>query len=196
MELLLTLVVAAHWMACVWFFTGYPHGWVSREFDKTPEMLEGPHFLWVQWISSFYFAITTMSTIGYGDITADSSLERVVAVCCMVTGCVFFAMLTGMESPCTLALRACAYCPQTPGHATRPSICAHQQLLQSETQQITHCAPRKVSRCVLHPISPGLGEPHFKARIQQIWTLKALKKFRFRYHHEGTGFESCQPGEI
>jgi hypothetical protein len=111
MELLLTLVVAAHWMACVWFFTGYPDGWVSREFEKTEEMLEGPAYLWVQWISSFYFAITTMSTIGYGDITANSSTERVVAVCCMVTGCVFFAMLTGMKWPCTLALKTCALFP-------------------------------------------------------------------------------------
>ena len=40
-------------------------------------------------------AITTMSTIGYGDISARTEIERTVAVIVMCIGCAFFAWITG-----------------------------------------------------------------------------------------------------
>jgi len=48
-----------------------------------------------EWVTSFYWAITTMSTIGYGDISAHTELERSVAVVVMILGCCFFAWATG-----------------------------------------------------------------------------------------------------
>lgn len=48
-----------------------------------------------EWITSFYWAITTMSTIGYGDISAHTAKERSVAVVMMIIGCGFFAWATG-----------------------------------------------------------------------------------------------------
>lgn len=56
--------------------------------------------IWLQesyheWITAFYWAITTMSTIGYGDISATTTSERTVASIVMVLGCGFFAWATG-----------------------------------------------------------------------------------------------------
>lgn len=48
-----------------------------------------------EWVTAFYWAITTMSTIGYGDISASTTSERTVASGVMVMGCAFFAWATG-----------------------------------------------------------------------------------------------------
>eukprot|EP00959_Pyramimonas_sp_CCMP1952_P161143 3369800-Pyramimonas_sp.AAC.1 len=44
-----------------------------------------------QYIASVYWAVTTMSTIGYGDITAVTTMERIVALLCMCVGAAIFA---------------------------------------------------------------------------------------------------------
>ena len=38
------------------------------------------------WITSIYWAVTTMTTIGYGDISAHTAEERILAVVVMVIG--------------------------------------------------------------------------------------------------------------
>lgn len=44
-----------------------------------------------QYIAAIYWAITTMSTIGYGDITADTTTERLVTLVSMCIGASIFA---------------------------------------------------------------------------------------------------------
>ena len=48
-----------------------------------------------EWVTSLYWTITTMTTIGYGDISAFTQQERCIAVVVMVLGCGFFAWSTG-----------------------------------------------------------------------------------------------------
>ena len=46
-------------------------------------------------MTSFYFTITTIVTVGYGDITAISVIEKIVAVLLMITGVIAFSFATG-----------------------------------------------------------------------------------------------------
>ena len=46
-----------------------------------------------QYIASFYFSMTTLTTVGYGDNTPHNTVEQVTAVCFMACGVVFFAFL-------------------------------------------------------------------------------------------------------
>jgi len=62
------------------------------------------------YLASFYWALVTLTTVGYGDITALTSLERVLAMGWMTFGMIFFsftignltAMVGGMDSKETI----------------------------------------------------------------------------------------------
>lgn len=47
------------------------------------------------YITSFYFSVTTIVTVGYGDITAISAAEKIVCVFLMITGVIAFSFATG-----------------------------------------------------------------------------------------------------
>ena len=44
-----------------------------------------------QYLTSFYFIITTFSTVGYGDISASNSIEKVFCIVIMCIGVTAFA---------------------------------------------------------------------------------------------------------
>jgi hypothetical protein len=50
------------------------------------------------YISSYYFTVTTITTVGYGDITPTQSQERVYAILIMIFGVVAFSFATGTLS--------------------------------------------------------------------------------------------------
>lgn len=50
------------------------------------------------YITSFYFTVTTIMTVGYGDITAYSSMERILCIFLMLIGVVAFSFATGAIS--------------------------------------------------------------------------------------------------
>ncbi len=50
------------------------------------------------YVTSFYFSVTTIVTVGYGDITAVSSGEKIVCVFLMITGVIAFSFATGSLS--------------------------------------------------------------------------------------------------
>ena len=93
-KLLVILFMSAHWLCCLWFWAGFPEGWVVVE-----GMVDGEGTLTVDmytaWIAAFYWSITTMTTIGYGDISAGTASERLLAVFAMCLGCALFAWTTG-----------------------------------------------------------------------------------------------------
>lgn len=48
--------------------------------------------------AAFYYTITTMTTVGYGDISAVNTDERILAVVSMLVGVVTFSFATGSLS--------------------------------------------------------------------------------------------------
>ena len=48
-----------------------------------------------QLIVSLYFALTMLSTVGYGDMFPLSNLERVIGVLCMMVGVAVFSLVMG-----------------------------------------------------------------------------------------------------
>jgi hypothetical protein len=50
------------------------------------------------YVTSFYFSITTIVTVGYGDITAISAAEKILACFLMIFGVIAFSFATGALS--------------------------------------------------------------------------------------------------
>jgi Trk-type K+ transport system membrane component len=50
------------------------------------------------YMTSFYFTVTTIVTVGYGDITAISPGEKIVCVLLMIIGVIGFSFATGALS--------------------------------------------------------------------------------------------------
>jgi hypothetical protein len=60
-----------------------------------------------EYVTAFYWAITTMTTIGYGDISALTLLEKIVASIVMMLGCGVFAWSTGYVCVCVCVCVLC-----------------------------------------------------------------------------------------
>lgn len=89
--LFFVIIFIAHLAACGWYYVGilsnkehYSNNWI-----KTQDLLNQE---WtIQYMSAFYWATVTVMTVGYGDITPQNNLERIV--------CLFVILFGGMIFP-------------------------------------------------------------------------------------------------
>lgn len=51
-----------------------------------------------QYLLAIYFVVTTISTVGYGDISATTTPERIFVICLMLFGVSFFSFMSGALS--------------------------------------------------------------------------------------------------
>mmetsp|Transcript_30211 Transcript_30211/g.98261 ORF Transcript_30211/g.98261 Transcript_30211/m.98261 type:complete len:764 (+) Transcript_30211:1556-3847(+) len=97
------IAFSAHWLSCAWYlcFTlEEDDGEWPRWVDIVPgKSVEDQDYM-AKYIACFYWAIMTMSTIGYGDIVPVTTEERVVAIFCMLVGAAVFGY--GITQACAL----------------------------------------------------------------------------------------------
>lgn len=56
---------------------------------------KGTRFEFYDFISVIYFSMTTLSTVGFGDITPRSNLEKITGCIVMFSGVGFFSYIMG-----------------------------------------------------------------------------------------------------
>ena len=116
--MILALGYITHLFCCLWRAVGLTTtasddgsellvGWVERtglvEVDRTNgtgtgESVKLRYPLHQQYLASFYWSITTLTTVGYGDISAVTGMERVVSIIAEMAGGMIFGLLVGMLS--------------------------------------------------------------------------------------------------
>lgn len=87
----LSVILGVHLMTCAWYFTARveglgPETWVMARglVDKAPADL---------YVASMYWTVTTLATIGYGDIVPNNAVERVMAIVWMLLGVSFYSFM-------------------------------------------------------------------------------------------------------
>merc|ERR1719229_2232962 len=89
------MLLTAHYMACFWFMIGeYAHStgnssWIDGITEESPDNV-------VKYSYSFYWAIVTLFTTGYGDISAHNIYEQWTCSICILIGSCFFAYFIGV----------------------------------------------------------------------------------------------------
>lgn len=87
-QLFMKIIFTAHILACIihsiGFYNEYRETWIVTN-NLTNERLT------IKYVNSLYWTITTLSTVGYGDITPQNTREKLVCMGVMLIGCGFFA---------------------------------------------------------------------------------------------------------
>ncbi len=94
-KLLCKIMFVAHLLACFWFLTNEcePITEITQEIDEYIWQNCGSYDLMSQYIAAFYWTIATMMAVGYGEISADTTEERVYAILTQVVGAVAFGFI-------------------------------------------------------------------------------------------------------
>jgi CRP-like cAMP-binding protein len=85
----ITVTILVHIMGCLWYFTAKyndfnPDTWVTRHGYINSDTT-------TLYITSIYFVFTTLTTVGYGDIVAFTTEERIFALIIMSFGSAFYS---------------------------------------------------------------------------------------------------------
>ncbi|CAG9326192.1 unnamed protein product [Blepharisma stoltei] len=93
---LVSVCLCVHIVGCLWFFFARlnnfsPDTWVVRcnYLDNSAD---------VQYIASIYWAMTTVTTVGYGDISGRTELEQILSMIWMLIGIGFYSFTIGSLS--------------------------------------------------------------------------------------------------
>ncbi|KAM6450340.1 voltage-gated delayed rectifier potassium channel KCNH8 isoform 1-T1 [Liasis olivaceus] len=100
----------AHWMACIWYVIG------KKEMEKKPltwdigwlhelgKRLESPYFgnntsggpsLRSAYIAALYFTLSSLTSVGFGNVSANTDAEKIFSICTMLIGALMHALVFG-----------------------------------------------------------------------------------------------------
>ncbi|XP_033641645.1 potassium voltage-gated channel unc-103-like [Asterias rubens] len=102
--LMCAFTLVAHWMACCWYSIGErerskEYGWLnqlSRDVNETyrGDDTGGPSPQ-SKYVTSLYFTLTILTTVGFGNVAPNTDAEKLFAICMMLAGSLMFACIFG-----------------------------------------------------------------------------------------------------
>ena len=96
LSFLFSFLLVSHVIACFWIIAGnlsdWQSSWIAQhyEIDNFEEVNRSDLYL-----TSFYFTITTITTVGYGDFSAGTFTEKIINILIMLIGVIGFSYASG-----------------------------------------------------------------------------------------------------
>uniref|UniRef100_A0AAR2IK44 Voltage-gated delayed rectifier potassium channel KCNH4 n=1 Tax=Pygocentrus nattereri TaxID=42514 RepID=A0AAR2IK44_PYGNA len=100
----------AHWMACVWYFIGrreiennspgsWDIGWLHElaklSVGQVGSVLGGGPSVRSSYVTSLYFALSSLTSVGFGNVSANTDSEKIFSICTMLIGALMHAVVFG-----------------------------------------------------------------------------------------------------
>ncbi|XP_076156970.1 voltage-gated delayed rectifier potassium channel KCNH8 [Alosa pseudoharengus] len=110
----------AHWMACIWYVIGKKemeanaHTWDIGWLHELGKRLEAPYDSSVNstvgvsgggssggpslrsvYIASLYFTLSSLTSVGFGNVSANTDAEKIFSICTMLIGALMHALVFG-----------------------------------------------------------------------------------------------------
>uniref|UniRef100_A0A3Q1JC10 Potassium voltage-gated channel, subfamily H (eag-related), member 4b n=2 Tax=Anabas testudineus TaxID=64144 RepID=A0A3Q1JC10_ANATE len=106
--LMSVFALLAHWMACIWYMIGrsdmeskdiWNIGWL-HELGKrldTPfiNSTSGGPTLHSTYITALYFTLTSLTSVGFGNVCANTDAEKIFSICTMLIGALMHGLVFG-----------------------------------------------------------------------------------------------------
>ncbi|XP_078369950.1 voltage-gated inwardly rectifying potassium channel KCNH2-like isoform X2 [Oculina patagonica] len=102
--MIMFFMLVAHWLACIWYAIGQQEGvkydglsWLSilgYQMELPIDQTSGPT-LETRYLTSLYYVMTLCTTVGFGNVSANTDGERIFSICCMLMGAVMHAAIFG-----------------------------------------------------------------------------------------------------
>ena len=86
----LIFLILCHTLACLWFIIA-----VLEDFERTGWVMNFGYrdaSVWTLYIASFYFILATITTVGYGDLNANTEAEMIFCCVLMVIGVIAYSI--------------------------------------------------------------------------------------------------------
>ncbi|XP_036394620.1 potassium voltage-gated channel subfamily H member 8-like [Megalops cyprinoides] len=100
----------AHWMACIWYVIGKKEmeanafSWDIGWLHELGKRLESPYSsgnstagpsLRSVYIASLYFTLSSLTSVGFGNVSANTDAEKIFSICTMLIGALMHALVFG-----------------------------------------------------------------------------------------------------
>ncbi|KAK7506782.1 hypothetical protein BaRGS_00002257, partial [Batillaria attramentaria] len=105
--LMCMFALLAHWLACIWYAIGkeevdgnppnWTVGWLYELSERIDEPIDNgtlPDTL-TCYITALYFTCSSLTSVGFGNVSANTNAEKIFSVCAMLVGAMMHAVVFG-----------------------------------------------------------------------------------------------------
>ncbi|XP_076006052.1 voltage-gated delayed rectifier potassium channel KCNH8 [Genypterus blacodes] len=102
----------AHWMACIWYIIGKmeieanAYNWDIGWLHELGKRLESPFYaiggvngtglsIRSVYVASLYFTLSSLTSVGFGNVSANTDAEKIFSICVMLIGALMHALVFG-----------------------------------------------------------------------------------------------------
>ncbi|XP_022598439.1 potassium voltage-gated channel subfamily H member 4-like [Seriola dumerili] len=106
--LMSVFALLAHWMACIWYMIGRREIETSETWDigwlhELGKRLETPYInstvggptVRSSYIAALYFTLSSLTSVGFGNVCANTDAEKIFSICTMLVGALMHALVFG-----------------------------------------------------------------------------------------------------